>query len=311
MKRDWIGQFGFLACAGLVVLSLLLIYILIGANSYQTFTQSHISFTELFTSSQWDGRNHFGLLTFITGSFTLVLLGLALAVPLSLGVALFLTEIAPPWLANPLRSIVELFLGIPSVVFGLLGLTVLVPFFGQLLDHVAQTFTGAPDVSGHAPHFYTGTGIIPAAIVVTFMVMPTITTIAVEALRTIPRDLREGSLALGATRWQTITKTVVPAAAPGIMTGVILGASRILGETLAVAFVLGGAGAFPIRLLDTYPYVQIGNTGVLTTTLLGFKDIIAGQPLYNVVWTASFILLLISGLMIAASRTIAARRIYQ
>jgi phosphate transport system permease protein len=310
MRKEWTSQTIFGACAGILVVALGLTFLLIGLQSYQTFTQSHLPLGDYFLGTSFDGHTRFGIIPFAVGSLLLVILSLLIAVPLSIGVALYLTEVAPPWIKAPLRGVVELFLGIPSVIFGLLGLVVLVPFFATLLNNLAQFFTGVPSVNGHAPIFYNGSGILPAVVVISFMVMPTITTISVDALTAVPRELREGSLALGATRWQTLSKTIIPAALPGIMTGVILGATRALGETLAVAFVIGNSGTFPVRFLNVYPYIEIGNTGVLTTTLLSFPDSVHGEKLYNVVWTTAFILLIISALTVAASRAVASRRIY-
>lgn len=296
---DRIGNGGVAAMAGLVIATLAAVYLFVGSQSYQTFSLSHVPLNTLLFSKDWN--NSFGSAVLIVGSLSLVALGLLLAVPLSIAIAFFITEVAPPWLARPLRSIVELFLGIPSIIFGLLGLIIVVPVVRETLDYIVGN------------HYYTsGKGYIAAAIVVAFMVLPTITTIAVDSLAAIPRDLREGSLALGATRWQTMTRTLFPAALPGIMTGVILGAARILGETVAVALVIGDtpslfgvdhqAGPFPIR---------IGSTSVITTQIFhNFGNTVPTDDLYHVLWTLAFVLLVISGLLILASRAVTARKVY-
>src|SRR5579884_2329530 len=199
MRKEWTSQTIFGACAGILVIALGLTFLLIGLNSYQTFTKSHLPLGDYFLGTSFDGHSNFGIVPLVVGSSLLVVLSLLIAVPLSVGVALFLTEVAPPWIKAPLRAVVELFLGIPSVIFGLLGLVVLVPFFANLLNNLAQFFTGAASVHGQAPKFYPGSGILPAVVVISFMIMPTITTISVDALTAVPRELREGSLALGAT----------------------------------------------------------------------------------------------------------------
>lgn len=296
---DKLGNGFVLSMAGIVIALLVLIYLFVGVNSYQTFTQSHISLGTFLTSKDW--AYSYGTLVLMVGSLSLMVIGLAIAVPLSVGIALFIAEIAPPWLARILRGVVELFLGIPSVIFGLLGLLVIVPFVAYVLNNIA----------GDA-YFTTGFGIFAAGIVVAFMVVPTITTIAIDSIRAIPRELREGSLALGATRWQTITKTIIPAAVPGIMTGVILGAARILGETIAVGLVIGGSSQ--IFGIDHYKNGKlfIGSTAVLTTQIFhDFADAGVGTDIYNAIWTLAFFLLLTSALFVFVSRLITARRIYQ
>lgn len=300
-SRAWdkISNVGVIICAALVIAVLVVVYAFVGAQAYQTFTVSHISPGTFLTSKDWE--NSYGTLVLTVATLSLVVLGLLVALPLSVGIALFITEIAPPWLGRIMRSIVELFLGIPSVIFGLIGVLVIVPIIANVMNW-----------SVGDPYFTTGKGIFAAAIVVAFMVMPTITTITVDALRTVPRELREGSLALGATNWQTMTKTVVPAALPGIMTGTILGAARIIGETIAVSLVIGGSSrVFPIDHLKNGK-LFIGSTSVMTTQIFhDFADATPGSPDYNAIWTLAFFLLIISGLLIYVSRAITARRVYR
>jgi phosphate transport system permease protein len=298
MNRDLPGRIGFGICAGIVIVLLFVVFVFIGSQAFNTFIIDHISFQDFFLNANWDNDKHFGSGIFIIGTLWLILLGLLIAVPLSLGGAIFITEIAPPLLARLLRNVVELFLGIPSVIFGFLGLILVVPVIANIMNYLA------------GGKYYQGSGIIAASIIVAFMVMPTITTIAIDALRAVPQDLREGSLALGATRWQTISKTLLPAALPGIITGVILGAARVMGETIAVAFVIGGSASFPLRIIDKYPYIYIGGTSVLTTPLLSFKEAPNGTTLYHALFTVSFTLLVISAIFVAISRAIASRRVY-
>lgn len=296
---EHIGQAVFLACALIVIATLAMVYYFVGSQSFQTFTQSHIAWQDFFLSSNWDAQNFFGISYFIIGSLSLVLATLLVAVPISVGVAIFISEIAPQWIKIPMRTAVELFLGIPSVIFGLIGLIVVVPFVRNTLNYFAGGI------------FYNGAGLIPATIVVTFMILPTIATIAYDAIQAVPVDLREGSLALGATRWQTITRVLLPASLPGIMTGVILGIARALGETVAVAFVIGNSQHLPFGITNIYPYLYIGPTSALTTQLLfNFKEATPGSGLYNSLWTISFVLLVISAILVAASRAFASRRIY-
>jgi phosphate transport system permease protein len=295
---DRVGNIGVIAMATIVVLTLAIIFIFVGSQSFQTFTISHISAGTFFLSKDWEFSN--GTLVLTVGSLSLVVLGLAIAVPLSVGIALFITEIAPPWMGRTLRGIVELFLGIPSVIFGLLGVFIVIPIVKNNINTIAGD-----------KYFTTGDGIFSAAIVVSFMVLPTITTIAVDSLAALPGELREGSLALGATRWQTITTTLVPAATPGIMTGVILGAARIIGETIAVALVIGGSPQiFGVDFLKNGKFF-IGTTSVMTTEIFrDFSNNSSGAT-YNALWTLTFLLLVISALLILASRAVTSRSAYK
>ena len=296
---ETLGHIGFAVSAIFVVLLLILVYYFVGSQSFQTFTQSHISLGDFFASSNWDAQNHLGISYFIIGSLSLVVLSLLFAVPISLGVAVFISEIAPRWLKYPLLRAIELFLGIPSVIFGLFGLIVIVPLVRNFLNLIAGGI------------FYNGYGLVPAAIVVTFMILPTVSTIAYDAMQAVPRELREGSYALGSSRRQTISRVLIPAAGPGIMTGIILGIARALGETVAVAFVIGNSQHLPFGISPYFPYIYIGPTSVLTTQLLfNFKEATVGSPLYNALWTISFVLLIISGILVAVSRFFVSKRVY-
>ncbi len=302
---DYLSHSFFTVMALFFVVILIGVYIFIGSQSYQTFTAIpdvstiRLSFFDFFVSSKYDGAQNFGSLFFLEGSFSLIVTTMVFAVPFSIFLAIFLAEISPSRLRGPLRGAVELFLGIPSIIFGLIGLLVVVPAIRDILNF----FAGGK--------FFNGFGLIAATVVVTFMILPTITTISVDAIQAVPRDLREGSLALGATRWQTITRTVLPGALPGILTGVILGIARALGETVAVAFVIGGAFHAPIGLTNFYPYIYLGPTSVMTTDLLfNFKEAVPPSTLYNTLWTMCFVLLVFSGILVGISRAISSRRIY-
>lgn len=298
-RGDRLAYVAFLVPALVVLGTLVLVYAFVGSQAYQTFTSSHINVVQFFLSTKFDGQTYFNIGIYILGSLTLVLLVLVISVPFSVGCAIFIAEVCPFRLKPLLRGIVELFLGIPSIIFGLIGLLVVVPAVAYGLNYLAGGI------------FYPGDGVIAAVLVVTFMILPTICTVSIDALRAVPQELREGCLALGATRWQTVWKIVVPAALPGITTGIILGIARALGETVAVAFVIGGAQHVPFAITNVYPYIYAGPTSVLTILLLfNFKEALPGTALYNSLWTVSFVLLLISAVLVGVSRFIASRRIY-
>ena len=168
-----------------------------------------------------------------------------LAAPIALAVAIFVSEIAPARGRQFMQPILELLTGIPSIIYGILAVLLVVPLVREAYNFVAGGF------------FSNGFGLVAAGIVLAIMILPTITTLSIDSLRSLPNGLREASLALGATRWETIRKTLLPAGMTGITTGVILGMGRAIGETLAVAFVIGGAaGKFPFGFTDQWPFIK-------------------------------------------------------
>jgi phosphate transport system permease protein len=185
------------------------------------------------------GRGEFGLLPMIAGSVLVALGAMLLGVPLALGCAIFLAEVAPARVRAIVRPAVELLAGIPSVVYGLFGLVVLVP----LVRHIP--------VPGNS-----GFGLLAASSVLAVMILPTITNIAEDAIRAVPREYKEGSLALGTTHWQTIVGVTLPAARSGLVAAIILGVGRALGETMAMIMVIGNSIIIP-QPLDNNPLTII------------------------------------------------------
>ncbi len=175
----------------------------------------------------------FGLLPMVLGSILSTFGAILIGVPLSLGTAILLAEVAPNFVDEILRPAVALLAGIPSVVFGLFGMVVLAPLIRNL------------DVPRN-----TGFGLLNASIILAVMIIPTVTNIAEDAIRAVPREYKEGSLALGGTHWQTIVRVILPAARSGIIAGIILGIGRALGETMAMIMVIGNSIAMPRPLTD-------------------------------------------------------------
>ena len=191
------------------------------------------------TSSEWnavDGR--FGAAPAIYGTVVSSLLALVIATPLALGVAIFLSEFAPRWLRQPVAFLVDLLAAIPSVVYGLWGIFVLVPLLRErVMPFLADRLRlgGTPFFSGPAY----GPSMLAAGLILAIMVLPYISSVTREVLLAVPRSQREAALALGATRWEMIRGAVLPYARSGIMGGIILGLGRALGETMAVTMVIG------------------------------------------------------------------------
>lgn len=194
-----------------------------------------VSIWEFLFSTYWlptDETNPgFGILSFIVGSFYVTFVALAIAVPIGLACAIFLAEMAEGRIARVLRSVVELLSGIPSVIYGFFGIVV-------ISKGVRELFGG------------TGYCVLSASIILAIMILPTIVNISEVSIRAVPRDYKEGSLALGATHWQTIVQVLVPAARSGIIAGIVLGVGRAVGETMAVLMVAGNAPIMPTGLLS-------------------------------------------------------------
>jgi phosphate transport system permease protein len=188
------------------------------------------------TSSEWNPiKNEFGALPFIYGTIVSSLLALLISVPLSLGIAVFLVEQAPAFLARPITFLVELLAAIPSVVYGLWGIFVLAPFLRVHVEPALARWLGwLPLFQGSV----TGIGMLTAGIILAIMVTPIISAVVRDVLAAVPNSQREAALALGATKWET-TRVVLINGAPGIAGAVMLGLGRALGETMAVTMVIG------------------------------------------------------------------------
>lgn len=176
-----------------------------------------------------DGR--FGVLPMLLGSVAVTLGALLLAVPMGIGVALFLTEVAPPPAVRLVRPLLQGLAGVPSAVYGFVGMSLLVPFIRRIF--------GGP-----------GFSVLAGALVLAVMILPTIAAVAEDALRALPSAYREGAYALGATPWQAVRRVLLPAAQAGLTTAVVLGLGRALGETMAVLMVTGNVAAPPLGPLE-------------------------------------------------------------
>jgi phosphate transport system permease protein len=188
-----------------------------------------VPLSDILFKTEWrPTMGRFGILAMIVGSVMVTIGSLLIGVPLAIGCAILLAEVAPKPVQELVRPAVQLLGGIPSVIFGLFGMVVLVPLVRQI------------KVPGN-----TGFGLLSASIVLAIMILPTITTIAEDAIRAVPQSFRNGSLALGATKWQTITQVVLPSARSGIVAAIILGVGRALGETMAMIMVIGNSVLMP------------------------------------------------------------------
>ena len=221
------------ALAGSSLLALAGIVIFLFMEGLPLF--SEYSFFNFLFGSLWyptEEPGLFGIFPLLVASLAVTVLSSLLAVPMGVLTAVYLTEIAHPNVRRVIKPFVELLAALPSVVLGFLGMVVLAPFLQDFMD--ADT----------------GLNLLNASLVLALMSVPTICSVSEDALFGVPRDLREASLALGATRWQTTVRVVIPAALSGIGTAVMLGMSRAIGETMVVLMVAGGAGIIPTSLLS-------------------------------------------------------------
>lgn len=284
-----------IAWQGLITASglfLILLTISIGAfllyRGIGTFTVYKHTVWEFLFSSNWNPADDFqgggqvGAAIFIVGSICICFLSLLIATPFSLAAAIFMAVISPRLSEKLLQPSVEIFVGIPSVVYGWVGLTVLVPLVQRIFN------------------LQYGYSVLAGGIVLAVMIFPTITSVSADSIRNVPQQYREAAYGLGSTRWQVICRVLLPAARPGVLTGIILGLSRAFGEALAVAMVIGKMKAFPTGILAP--------TNNLTAAIASDMGGAAEGGEYNVaLWTMALLLLLISFSFILIVRRISAK----
>ncbi len=217
-------------------------------------------------------ENYFGILPLITGSLIITIGAALVAVPLGIGTAVYISEIAPRWMREILKPLVELLGGLPSVVLGFLGILLVSPFLRIFLDLPTglTAFTGSLLLGGIA--------------------VPTIVSVAEDALDAVPRSYREGAWALGATQWQTIWRVTLPAAKSGVLTGVMLGIGRAIGETMTVMMVTGNAPVLAVKLGSLFAPVR-----TMTATIAAeMGEVANGSTHYHVLFFIGIVLFLIS-----------------
>jgi phosphate transport system permease protein len=240
---DWIfraatATFALVSVA--VLISIFLVLFFESSTSIRTF-----GFGFLYHST-WDPvAKDFGALPFIFGTLVSSLLALLQAVPLSIGTAAFLSEMAPGWVRAPVSFLVELLATIPSVIYGLWGVFVLIPWMRTVIGPALSSTLGfLPFFQG--PNY--GVGMLTASMILAVMIVPYITSVSLEVIRAVPTTQREAALALGATKWEMVRVAVLPFGRTGIIGAVMLGLGRAIGETMAVTMVIGNRAGFSLSL---------------------------------------------------------------
>jgi len=273
---------------GLLALLALLLWVL-GSGGARAFAKFGLRF---LTGRNWNpvfGREQFGALPFVFGTLVTSATALVLAVPVAVGLALLMNEARIGWFANPLAVFVDLLAAIPSVVYGLWGLLVMKPVFDHTVEpFLTKTIGKVPVIGALFRGNPAGGDLFTAGVILAIMILPIVTAVSREVVATVPRELREAALALGATRWETVRMAVLPYARSGIVGASMLGLGRALGETIAVSLVVGnglGIGTSLFRPGFTIPAViasefrEATNVGVHRSALLALAVVLVGIAL--------------------------------
>ncbi|MBT9281794.1 MAG: phosphate ABC transporter permease subunit PstC [Hydrogenibacillus schlegelii] len=286
--RDRLGYAATLLSVAVILVAVAAIYLFVFSRGLATFFVNHVNVLDFLFGTEWrptlteaEGGPKFGVLPFIVGSFIVTFFSALIAGPIGIGAAIFMTEIAPSWGRKLMQPVIEILVGIPSVVYGFTGLTLIVPF---LREHAGGL----------------GFGLLAGILVLAVMILPTVTSISVDALSAVPPEIKAGSYALGATRWQTIWRILMRASAPGFVTAVIFGMARAFGEALAVQMVIGNGKNMPTSLLEPA-------STITTVITMNMGNTVAGSVENNVLWSLALLLLLMSTVFIFAVRWVGRR----
>jgi phosphate transport system permease protein len=246
-------------------------------------TLGEVSFSNLLSTRWYPIEDYFGILPLITGSVIVTVGAALIAIPFGIGTAVYIAEIAPRWMREILKPLVELLGGLPSVVLGFLGILVFSPWLRVFLD------------------LPTGLTALTGSILLGGIAIPTVVSVAEDALDTVPRSYREGAWALGATKWQTIWRVTLPAARSGVLTGVMLGIGRAIGETMTVMMVTGNAPVMALSLKSLFSPVR-----TMTATIAAeMGEVASGSVHYHTLFFIGLVLFLISlAVNIAASTVV-------
>jgi len=276
-RTEFVARTLLRAASAFVVFAIVALIVYLASEGTKLFTHDHVSpLLFLFSPTFNPDANAPGSLVFIVGSLAITLFAILVGGPFGIAVGVFLSELAPRGVVAAMKPAIEVLVGIPSVVYGWIGLTLLVPLI--------RTVTGS-----------NGFGLLAAGVVLSVMILPTVITLSEDALRAVPGSLREGSLAMGATRWQTIWNVLLPAAGSGLTVALILGIARAIGETMAVQLVIGNAAVLPSGLLSPAAALP-------TEIVMDMSGAQQGSLLSHALFSMALLLLLIAMALILAVR---------
>ena len=295
--------FGWVAksCALLTLLLLIAILTSLTLNAWPAIEKYGFSF---LTSTVWDPvQEEFGGFVMIYGTLATSLIALVIAVPVSFGIALFLTELSPAWLKRPLGTAIELLAAVPSIVYGMWGLLVFGPVLAEYVQTPLQTaFAGVPYLGALVSGPPVGIGLLSAGIILAIMIIPFIAAVMRDVFEVTPPLLKESAYGLGATTWEVVSKVVLPYTKTGVIGGIMLGLGRAIGETMAVTFVIGN-----FNQLDSLSLFQAANS---ITSALANEFAEAGEGLHQaalmylglVLFFITFVILTLSKLLLSQLR---------
>ena len=301
-RRKWLGEFIFLNLtrffALLTLLTLAGIIISLFVTAWPSIQKFGFAF--LWTSEWNPPKENFGALIPIYGTIVTSIIALVIAVPVSVGIALFLTELSPGWLRRPLGIAIELLAGIPSIVYGMWGLLVFSPIFAQAQPLLKATLGNVPLIGKLFQGPALGIGILCAGVILAIMVIPFVASVMRDVFDVTPPMLKESAYALGSTTWEVVWNVVLPYTKVGVIGGIMLGLGRALGETMAVTFVIGNT-----NFLNSASLFDPGNS---ITSALANEFAEAGQGLHTAALIElGLILFLITFVILAMSKLLLLR----
>jgi phosphate transport system permease protein len=282
----------------------LFVLVLLGAIIVTLFVGGLPAFREFGPGFLWstawnpvEGREQYGALVPVLGTVVSAILAILLAVPVAFGIAFFLTELAPPWLRQPVGTAIELLAAIPSIIYGMWGLFVLVPFVQQNIQLTIGEALGTVPLVGFLfeSRSFAGTSLFTAGLVLAIMILPFIAATMRDVFMQVPPVYKESAYGLGATRWEVVRGVVLPYTRVSVVGGIMLGLGRALGETMAVTFVIGNANRVPQSLFDP-------STTIASIVAMEFPESLMGSLKQSSLLALGFLLFVISFIVLAASR---------
>lgn len=264
-----------IAAKSAAILTLLLLLAILTSLTISAWPAIHKYGLSFLTRTVWDPvQEDFGGLVMIYGTISTSLIALLIAVPVSFGIALFLTELSPAWLKRPLGTAIELLAAVPSIVYGMWGLLVFGPVLATYVQQPLQSaLTGIPYLGAFVSGPPVGIGILSAGIILAIMIIPFISAVMRDVFEVTPALLKESAYGLGATTWEVVSKVVLPYTKTGVIGGIMLGLGRAIGETMAVTFVIGN-----FNQLDSLSLFQAANS---ITSALANEFAEAGEGLHQ------------------------------
>lgn len=292
LKNEYLGKgivtiFGFSIILLTLIITVFLIYKGTGTFLISKHSIFEFLFSNIFSPQDIAGateRGQVGSAVFIFGSILISTIAMLIATPFAIASAIFVNEISPSIGKKILQPAIEIFVGIPSVVYGWIGLSILVPFIASVFN---------------LPY---GFSVLAGAIVLSIMIFPTITIVSIDAIRNVPIEYKAAAYSLGSTRWQMIRKVQLRSAIPGILTGVVLGLARAFGEALAVAMVIGRREYFPKFNKGFFEGILSATSNLTSKIASDMGNTVTGSEWNNVLWSMALLLFIISFLFILLIR---------